>query len=156
MYVDDLPEEMDRVNMNMFADDMQVAPAMGGTEGHRSLAGNLRIAERWADKWQLVWSIAKTVYMIVGQEEVSLGRLYLYGVPLEEVTEVKYLGLVLSKDCRWNLHWKYVRGKANRIAFAIMKLAGYLKLRLSGAIEMVRAVILAILFHGVPAWAPPE
>ena len=75
---------------------------------------------------------------------------------LGEVTEVKYLGLVLSKDCKWNLHWKYVRGRANRAAFAIMKLAGYLKLRVSGVIEMVRAVILAILFYGVPAWAPPE
>ena len=82
VYVSDLPEEMDR----MFADDIQVVPAIGGAEGHHSLAGNLRIAERWADRWQLVWSIAKTVYMIVGpgQEEVPLWRLHLYGVPLEK------------------------------------------------------------------------
>ena len=97
--------------------------------------------------------------MVVGQsdhEDRPLERLCLYGVPVKEVNEVKYLGLMLSKDCKWNSHWEYTRGKANRAAFAVMKLSGYLKLRVSGVIEMVKAVILAILFYGVPVWAPPE
>ena len=150
---------MGLVGMNMFADDVQLAPATGGVLGQRNLAGGLRVAERWADKWQLVWSTVKTVFIVVGQsdhEDRPLERLCLYGVPVKEVNEVKYLGLMLSKDCKWSSHWEYARGKANRAAFAVMKLLGYLKLWVSGVIEMVKAVILAILFYGVPVWAPPE
>ena len=94
--------------------------------------------------------------MRVGGNADSLGRLQLYGTELREVREVKYLGLMIKYDCTWGLHWKYVKEKARRASFAVTRFGGRIRLNVLAMVSIVKAVVRAILFYGVPVWAPPK
>ena len=93
--------------------------------------------------------------MTVGQAAGSLVELRLYRTILREGSELKYLGLMLRNDCSWVLHWNYVKEKARRASFSVARLAGIIRLNGMAVAAMVKSVVRAILFYGVPVWAPP-
>ena len=73
-------------------------------------------------------------------------------VPL--VMEYKYLGVVLSADCTWRAHVKYVLDKAERTVHALGSVLH--NKRVSTAVRRVvlQAVLRPVVEHGSPVWEP--
>ena len=55
----------------LFADDVGLHPVACGVEGHTKLLEGVAKAETWADKWGLVWSVKKSLWMWVRSKRLS-------------------------------------------------------------------------------------
>ena len=155
MYINDLPGDLgNEVITELFADEVEISPICGGWDGHCQMLVVANRAERWGNRWQLVWSVTKSVWMIAGDLPVDLAPIVIYGQDLAKVVEVEYLGVLLSSDGKWVHHWLRVKKKAERISNSIMRFGGVLQVSPLFVIEMVRSIIRAIFFYGSPVWAP--
>ena len=98
VFINDLPDQLQNLVCTLlFADDVQLAPLDEGDAGTLQMIKALHISTSWANKWRLVWSLIKSVYLC-SKISVNLSDISLYGTPLKQVKTTKYLGLHYSHD----------------------------------------------------------
>ena len=86
----------------------------------------------------------------MGQEDASYT---LEGTDLENVESIKYLGVTITNDLRWNTHASNVCTKANRTL-------GFLRRNLYSCLQEVKeaaykGLVHPVLDYGSSVWEPP-
>ena len=73
----------------------------------------------WARKWGMRFQPVKCNMMQLTNKRTSEIRASykLEGTVLENVESIKYLGVTITKDLKWNTHISNVCAKANRTLF---------------------------------------
>ena len=101
IYINDLPECLAKYcQCLLFADDVQLTPILGGTDSITQITTAAAIACIWANKWILVLSNLKSMYICVNIA-IPPSTLKLYEVSLIETTNYKHLGIHFSNDGKW-------------------------------------------------------
>ena len=115
--INDLTHAIDHRNMRLFADDT----CLFITVDNRITASNainydLRTIQNWSDEWLVTFSAPKTKSMVVSHKRDA----HLYpplsfdNCIVDEVSNHKHLGIVLSNDLGWANHIDEIYAKAMR------------------------------------------
>jgi hypothetical protein len=87
------------------------------------------------------------------QKEVKNINIYLCNKPLEQVTTLKYLGIIIDDKFKFSQHISYAAEKCNKLIYSLSKSA---KLTWGLKHEALRTIykgaILPLLLYGAPVW----
>ena len=109
VYVDDLSSALNELNVGcfinhicinhlMYADDtVLIAPSVS------ILQHLILVCEKYASTSEIIFNVKKTVYMCIKSKIVlmpSVPKLLLLGQPVKLVDKYKYLGVIMTSDCK--------------------------------------------------------
>ena len=156
VYVDDLLQQLARVvHCQAFADDIFIwdivttrGPCPPGVQNA------LHIVETWSDEWGMTFNVAKCQAIdITTMRAIAPLALLLHGEMVPQVTELKYLGVWVDSQFRWDHHIRECcRDCLDRLRLIRRLCATYWGLHPRVVSILVQAIIFPKLFYGVSAW----
>ena len=156
VYVDDLLQQLARVvHCQAFADDMFIwdnVTTRGPCPPGVQIA--LHLVETWSSEWGMTFNVSKCQAIdITTMRAIAPLALLLYGETVPQVTELKYLGVWVDSQLRWDHHIRECcRLCLDRLRVIRRLCATYWGLHPRVVSVLVRATIFPKLFYGVSAW----
>ena len=156
VFVDDLLHQLSRVvHCQAFADDMFLWDLVT-TRGPcpPGLQHALHLVEMWSVEWGMTFNVAKCQAIdITSMRAIAPLAVTLSGELVPQVTELKYLGVWVDAQLRWEHHIRECcRACLDRLRLLRRLCATYWGLHPGVVSVLVRALILPKLFYGVSAW----
>jgi len=140
-----------------YADDLLITVKVGTVREAENYA-NIEISKitKWAKDNSITFNEQKPKTVVVTRkkrrdnEEISI---YLNNNPLEEVNNIKYMGIFLDSKLNFREHFMHITGKCNKLIHALAKSA---KLGWELAHEALHTIykgaILPLMLYGAPIW----
>ena len=109
LYINDIATDIDS-EIRLFADDCVCYPEIKGTEDTVKLLGC------WARKWGMWFQPVKCNIMQITRKRIKkiIASFNLKGTVLDNVENIKYLGVTIANNLKWNTHVSNIWTKANR------------------------------------------
>ena len=113
--INDISTDIDS-EIRLFADDCVCYREIRVTEGTLKLQKDIDQLGCWARKWGLRFQPVKCNMMQITRTRIKKihASYTLEATVLENVVSIKYLGVIITNDLRWNTHVSNVCTKANR------------------------------------------
>ena len=101
--------------VRLFADDTLLYLTIHSTCDCIKLQEDLNNLERWESDWQMSFHPKKCEAIhITTKKKPILHKYTLHGHTLSSVPQIKYLGVHISNDLKWNSHINSISSKANQ------------------------------------------
>ena len=102
--------------IRLFIDDCVCYRQIHSVEDTVKLQRDINRLGRWARKWGMRFQLTKCNMMQLTRKRVKkvIATYTLEGTVLENVDRIKYLGITITNDLRWNTHVGNICTKANR------------------------------------------
>ena len=115
LYINDISTDIDS-EIRLFADDCVCYRDIKDTEGTLKLQKDIDQLGCWARKWGMRFQTVKCNMMQITRKLIKKihASYTLEGSVLENVENIKYLGVTITNYLRWNTHVSNVSTKANR------------------------------------------
>ena len=115
LYINDIMVDIDS-EIRLFADDCVCYRQIHSIEDTVKLQRDINRLGRWARKWGMRFQPTKCNMMQLTRKRVKkvIATYTLEGTVLENVDRIKYLGVTITNDLRWNTHVGNICTKANR------------------------------------------
>ena len=143
------------ISSDIFADDCVCYREIKDEKDTMKLQRDIDRLGSWASKWGMRFQPVKCNMMQLTRKRIKKihASYTLEGTNLENVESIKYLGVTITSDLRWNTHVSNVCTKANRTL-------GFLRRNLySGPQEVKEAaykgLVRPVLDYGSSVWDPP-
>ena len=109
--------------IRLFADDCVCYRQIDSTDDISKLQKDIDQLCKWARKWDMRFQPVKCIIMQLTRKRIkTINTVYsLEGTVLENVDNIKYLGVAISKDLKWNTRLSNVCTKANRTLGFLIK-----------------------------------
>jgi hypothetical protein len=148
---------MARTKVVAYADDLLIATRGDSVRAVENYANvELNKIDGWSRKNKIKFNDTKSKVMLVTRRKRREDKditLYLNFKPLEQVTQMKYLGIILDQEFRFQEHIKYA---AERCAKLIHNLSRAAKLswgiKHESTARTFKGAILPLLTYGAPVW----
>ena len=115
LYINDISSDIES-EIRLFADDCVCCREIKDDEDSMKLQRDIDRLDSWARKWGMRFQSVKCNMMQLTRKRIK--KIYasysLAGTDLENVESIKYLGVTITSDLRWNTHVSNVCTKANR------------------------------------------
>ena len=144
-----------RVANGSYADDaVNWAVSKSVSKACNRLQRQLNCTEKWCRKWRLILNTEKCEVMAFGHTgRPAVIRLSVNGALLKQVSEFKYLGLVLSPLLGWSNHISHVSAKVKWRIGALRGLSSRGAMPQKLCLLFYRVYILSVLTYAAPGWA---
>ena len=153
LYINDITTDIDS-EIRLFADDCVCYREIKGTEDTVKLQEDIDRLGCWARKWGMRSQPVKCNIMQITRKRIKkINASYnLEGTILDNVENIKYLGVTISTDLKWNTHVSNICTKANRTL-------GFLRRNLSACPQDVKesaykGLVRPVLEYGSSVWDP--
>ena len=153
LYINDITTDIDS-EIRLFADDCVCYREIKGTEDTVKLQEDIDRLGCWARKWGMRFQPVKCNIMQITRKRIKkINASYnLEGTVLENVENIKYLGVTITNDLKWNTHVSNICTKANRTL-------GFLRRNLSACPQDVKesaykGLVRPVLEYGSSVWDP--
>ena len=115
LYINDMAEDINS-EIRLFADDCVCYRSIQSTNDTKILQADINRLGRWARKWGMRFQPVKCNMTTLSRKKaLKYGNTYsLEGSVLETVPSIKYLGVTITNDLKWNKHISNICLKANR------------------------------------------
>ena len=115
LYINDFSTDIDS-EIRLFADDGVCYREIKDTEDTLKLQKDIDQLGCWARKWGMRYEPVKCIMMQITSKRIKKihASYTLEGTVLENVENIKYLGVTITNDLRWNTHVSNICTKANR------------------------------------------
>ena len=115
LYINDITEDIDS-ELRLFADDCVCYREIKDTEDTVKLQEDIDHLGCWARSWGMRFQPVKCNIMQITRKRIKkINASYsLEGTVLENVEKIKYLGVTITNDLKWNTHVSNICTKANR------------------------------------------
>ena len=98
----------------LFADDTMIYMTIKSDRDAKLLQDDLDTLSRWENKWMMEFHPGKCEVISITRKKKPIHYNYtLHGQQLQHAQSIKYLGVTISNDLRWNKHIDLVTAKAN-------------------------------------------
>ena len=112
-YINDIAEQLTSTT-RLFADDTMIYMTVKNGKDAKLLQEDLNKLTDWESNWMMQFHPDKCeVISITRKHKPTIHNYTMHGHQLQHVDSVKYLGLTVSADLRWNKHVDRVVAKAN-------------------------------------------
>jgi hypothetical protein len=113
IYINDISSNISS-NIRLFADDTIIYRTINDETDSKALQTDLNTLADWSRVWQMEFHPGKcNVIHFTRSRSPFHTKYHLYDQELETVSSVKYLGVTISSDLRWNKHTTAVRNAAS-------------------------------------------
>lgn len=120
-YTNDMPNTVLTSDINMYADDTEMHCTNKDLAAvEHNLQADLHRVESWMISNRLKFNSKKSVVMLVGSRQ-KIGdksiRITINGTQLDQVSVIKYLGVMIDKHLTWDAHTDFVLNRTrNKLA----------------------------------------
>ena len=154
LYINDISSDIES-EIRLFADDCVCYREIKDEEDTMKLQRDIDRLGSWARKWGMRFQPVKCNMMQLTRKWIKKihASYTLEGTNLENVESIKYLGVTITSDLRWNTHVSNVCTKANRTL-------GFLRRNLYSCPQEVKeaaykGLVCPVLDYGSSVWDPP-
>ena len=154
LYINDISSDTES-EIRLFADDYVCYREIKDEEDTMKLQSDIDRLGSWARKWGMRFQPVKCNMMQLTRKRIKKihASYTLEGTDLENVESIKYLGVTITSNLRWNTHVSNVCTKANRTL-------GFLRRNLYSCPEEVKeaaykGLVRPVLDYGSSVWDPP-
>ena len=155
LYINDISSDIES-EIRLFADDCVCYREINDEEDTMKLQSDIDRLGSWARKWGMRFQPVKCDMMQLTRKRIKKihASYTLEGTDLENVESIKYLGVTITSDLRWNTHVSNVCTKANRTL-------GFLKRNFYSCPQEVKeaaykGLVRPVLDYGSSVWDPPS
>ena len=115
LYINDISSDIES-EIRLFADDCVCYREIKDEEDTMKLQSDIDRLDSWARKWGMRFQPVKCNMMQLTRKRIKKihASYTLEGTDLENVESIKYLGVTITSDLRWNTHVSNVCTKPNR------------------------------------------
>ena len=114
LYINDISSDIES-EIKLFADDCVCYREIKDEEDTMKLQRAIDRLGSWTRKWGMRFQSVKCNMMQLTRKRIKkIHASYIEGTDLENVENVKYLGVTITSDLGWNTHVSNVCTKANR------------------------------------------
>ena len=117
VYINDMPEYVGQgSSIALFADDSKLYRPINSAS-HHLLQSDLSGLHNWSNDWGMTFNPSKCKVMHMSRKKVCSSaslQYHLNDKPLESVTHISALGVIVSKDLSWANHIEDICTKANK------------------------------------------
>ena len=151
LYINDISSDIES-EIRLFADDCVCYREIKDEEDTVKLQSDIDRLGSWARKWGMRFQPVKCNIMQLTRKRIKKihASYTLEGTNLENVESIKYLGVTITSDLRWNTHVSNVCSKANRTL-------GFLRRNLYSCLQEVKEaaeLVRPVLDYGSSVWTP--
>ena len=153
LYINDISSDIES-EIRLFADDCVCYREIKDEEDTLKLQRDIDRLGSWARKWGMRFQPVKCNMMQLTRKRIKKihASYTLEGTNLENVESIKYLGVTITTDLRWNTHVSNVCTKANRTL-------GFLRRNLYSCPQEVKeaaykGLVRPVLDYGSSVWDP--
>ena len=153
MYRNDITKGIDS-ELRLFADDCVCYREIKNSEDMVKLQEDIDRLRCWARSWGMRYQPVKCKLMQITRKRIKkINASYtLEGTVLDNVEKIKYLGITITNDLKWNTHVSNICTKANRIL-------GFLRRNLAACPKDVsesayKGLVRPVLEYGSSVWNP--
>ena len=154
LYINDISSDIES-EIRLFADDCVCCREIKDEEDTMKLQRDIDRLDSWARKWGMRFQPVKCNMMQLTRKRIKKihASYTLEGTDLENVESIKYLGVTITSDLRWNTHVSNVCTKAKRTL-------GFLRRNLHSCPQEVqeaayKGLVRPVLDFGNSVWDPP-
>ena len=157
-YINDSVQEplSDGTLISLYADDILMYRIIHSTRDYEALQEDTDTVSSWVDSNDLALNSIKCKYMVVSRlksRSVPSQTMLLYNQPMEQVSNYKYLGVILTNDLSWSLHIDKIACKTRRlVGFLYRKFYRWATSR--ALIRLYLCLIRPHLEYAVSVWNP--
>ena len=151
IYINDLPKCVSS-HCALFADDCLLYQQIKSNDDHEILQHDLHNLELWANKWLMSFNVSKCEVLRISLKNILEFSYILYNLPLQNVSEARYLGVTIDSKLSFNKHTDVICKKANS-ALAFLRrnlLSCNVKIKSDAYLMYVRP----ILEYAICSWSP--
>ena len=153
LYINDITTDIDS-EMRLFADDCVCYREIKGIEDTVKLQEDIDRLGCWARKWGMRFQPVKCNIMQITRKRIKkINASYnLEGTVLDSIENIKYLGVTITNDLKWNTHVSNICTKANMTH-------GFLRRTSSACPQDVKestykGLVGPVLEYGCSVWDP--
>ena len=153
LYINDITTNIDS-EIRLFADDCVCCREIIGTEDTVKLQEDIDRLGSWARKWGMRFQPVKCNIMQITRKRIKkINDSYnIEGTVLDNLENIKYFGLTITNDLKWNTRVSSICTKANRTL-------GFLRRNLSACPQDVKesaykGLVRPVLEYGSSVWDP--
>ena len=154
LYINDISSDIES-EIRLFADDCVCYREIKDEKDTMKLQRDIDRLGSWARKWGMRFQPVKCNMMQLTRKRIKKihASYTLEGTNLENVESIKYLGVTITSDLRWNTHVSNVCTKANRTL-------GFLRRNLYSCPQEVKeaaykGLVRPVLDYSSSVWDPP-
>ena len=137
----------------LFADDLKSYMMLSGEVGNMNFSLLLECISKWSMSWQLPLSASKCGWMLISNRSRPHDLSFkLNGEILQELKEVKDLGVIYNSRLNFSNHISSIVSKAKQRLYLLRKSFTYSDSRV--LIQAFKTYVLPILDYCSPVWSP--
>ena len=151
IYINDLID-ITKLSVKLFADDACLSYSCSNISSLEQIVNNeLQIVNEWRMRNKLSVNFEKSNFMVFTRKKDKFNiQLTMEGHKLEQVSETKYLGVILDCKLNWSSHINFIRNKISRASYIISKIRYYVDLPILKMIYF--SLVHPHLSYCVTAW----
>jgi hypothetical protein len=104
IYTSDIPTSPTTLLASYADDTVILSSSPSSTEVSHNLQSHMTRLESWFTKWRIQISTTKSTHTTFTLRRETCPRVFLYGQPLPQTDNVRYLGLYIDRRLTWNKH----------------------------------------------------
>ena len=115
LYIDDFHSLVQSLSLKIYADDVALYAAVSSHQDCVDLQDNLSHIHDWSLRWQLKLSPSKCEALNITNKRSPIPFTYHIGsAPVTWYNKVKYLGVIITSNLKWNDHCQHVVHRATQ------------------------------------------
>ena len=112
--------------------------------------------ERWSRRNKVRFNEKNSKVMLVTRRKRREDKkimLYLYSSPIEQVSQMKYLGIILDQKFKFQEHIKYAAERCTKLIYNLSRAARlHWGIKQEAIATIYKGAILPLLSYGAPVW----
>ena len=150
LYVNDIPSVVDS-HLLLFADDIKLYRRIQSENDIIQLQKDIDDLLNWSNTWLLNFNIPKCKVLRIGTS-ILHQNYTLNGTPLDNVQDMRDLGVIIDSKLNFHSHSTHTVSKANRLLGLIRK--SFENISIQTLPMLYKSLVRPTLEYGNPIWGP--
>ena len=151
-YINDITRDVS-CKIKLYADDVLIYNTIASEVDCRNLQRDLNLLQDWAMTWKMCFNPTKCEFLrLTNKRNIIKFQYFIQGNNIQEVHQVKYLGVTINNKLSWSDHTKIISSKANSVLGFLRRNFNQCPSKTKSALYL--SLVRPILEYAVTVWAP--